>query len=104
MWERVLDARGLEFVERRSGEVLDQLGRFGILGIEAAYRAYLPAYLEACLATEEPYDEYGADLRGYLLSTLKHWPAVPRSGWRRGAAAIDGGGSVRPDHIEYEPL
>ncbi|MFO0575405.1 MAG: DUF6714 family protein [Polyangia bacterium] len=40
----------------------------------AAYRAYLPAYLEACLATEDPYDKYGADLRGYLLSTLKHWP------------------------------
>jgi len=39
----------------------------------AAYRAYLPAYLEACLATEDPYDKYGADLRGYLLSTLKHW-------------------------------
>jgi hypothetical protein len=40
----------------------------------AAYRAYLPAYLEACLASEDPYDKYGADLRGYLLSTLKHWP------------------------------
>lgn len=40
----------------------------------AAYRAYLPAYLEACLATEDPFDKYGADLRGYLLSTLKHWP------------------------------
>lgn len=40
----------------------------------AAYRAYLPAYLEACLATEDPFDKYGADIRGYLLSTLKHWP------------------------------
>jgi hypothetical protein len=40
----------------------------------AAYRAYLPAYLTACLATEDPYDKYGADLRGYLVSTLKHWP------------------------------
>lgn len=40
----------------------------------AAYRAYLPAYLEACLATEDPFDKYGADLRGYLLYTLKHWP------------------------------
>lgn len=40
----------------------------------AAYRAYLPAYLVACLAAEDPYDKHGADLRGYLLSTLKHWP------------------------------
>lgn len=39
-----------------------------------AYRAYLPAYLEACLATDDPFDKYGADLRSYLLSTLKHWP------------------------------
>lgn len=40
----------------------------------AAYRAYLPAYLEACLASDDPFDRYGADIRGYLLSTLKHWP------------------------------
>jgi hypothetical protein len=39
-----------------------------------AYRAYLPAYLEACLATNDPFDMYGSDLRSYLLSTLKHWP------------------------------
>jgi len=39
-----------------------------------AYQAYLPAYLEACLATEDPFDKYGADLRGYLVATLKHWP------------------------------
>ncbi len=39
-----------------------------------AYRACLPAYLEACLATDDPLDKYGADLRGYLLATLKHWP------------------------------
>lgn len=39
-----------------------------------AYRAYLPAYLAACFAAEDPYDTYGADIRFYLLSTLKHWP------------------------------
>ena len=39
-----------------------------------AYRALLPAYLEACLATDDPFDKYGSDLRSYLLSTLKHWP------------------------------
>jgi hypothetical protein len=39
-----------------------------------AYRAFLPAYLEACLASDDPLDKYGADLRYYLLSTLKHWP------------------------------
>lgn len=39
-----------------------------------AYRAYLPAYLEASLATDDPFDKYGADIRSYLLSTLKHWP------------------------------
>ena len=36
----------------------------------AAYVAYLPAYLIACLATEDPLDTYGADLREYLLDTL----------------------------------
>jgi hypothetical protein len=36
----------------------------------AAYVAYLPAYLTACLATEDPLDTYGADLREYLLDTL----------------------------------
>ncbi len=40
----------------------------------AAYRAYVPAYLEACLESEDAFDKCGADLRGYLLSTLKHWP------------------------------
>lgn len=40
----------------------------------AAYRAYLPAYLDASLASEDPLDKYGADIRHYLLSTLKHWP------------------------------
>jgi hypothetical protein len=36
----------------------------------AAYVAYLPAYLAASLATEDPFDKYGADLREYLLDTL----------------------------------
>lgn len=36
----------------------------------AAYVAYLPAYLTACLATEDPFDKYSADLREYLLDTL----------------------------------
>jgi hypothetical protein len=36
----------------------------------AAYVAYLPAYLIACLSTEDPFDKYGADLREYLLDTL----------------------------------
>jgi hypothetical protein len=36
----------------------------------AAYVAYLPAYLIACLSTEDPFDIYGADLREYLLGTL----------------------------------
>jgi hypothetical protein len=39
-----------------------------------AYRAYLPAYLNACLATEDPYDKYGADIRAYLLYGLKPGP------------------------------
>jgi dsDNA-binding SOS-regulon protein len=50
-----------------------------------AYRAYLPAYLEACLADEDPYDKYGADLRGYLLATLKQRPY--QSGEHREAEA-----------------
>jgi hypothetical protein len=36
----------------------------------AAYRAYLPAYLEASLASQAPLDRYGADIRGYLLYSL----------------------------------
>lgn len=36
----------------------------------AAYRAYLPAYLEASLASDDPLDKYGADIRGYLLYSL----------------------------------
>jgi len=40
----------------------------------SAYQAYVAAYLEACLATDDPYDKYGADLRHYLLSTLMAWP------------------------------
>jgi hypothetical protein len=36
----------------------------------AAYRAYLPAYLEASLASEDSLDKYGADIRGYLLYSL----------------------------------
>lgn len=40
----------------------------------AAYRAYLPAYLAACLESEDPFDKYGADIRSYLVSTLKAWP------------------------------
>jgi hypothetical protein len=40
----------------------------------AAYRAYLPAYLEASFASEDWLDKYGADIRQYMLFTLKHWP------------------------------
>ena len=40
----------------------------------SAYRAYLPAYLDASLASDDPLDRYGADLRQYLLLTLEHWP------------------------------
>ena len=40
----------------------------------AASRAYLPAYLDACLASDDPLDKYGADLRHYLLASLKRWP------------------------------
>jgi hypothetical protein len=36
----------------------------------AAYRAYLPAYLEASLASDDPLDKYGADIRAYLLYSL----------------------------------
>jgi hypothetical protein len=36
----------------------------------AAYRAYLPAYLLAAIASDDPLDRYGPDLRHYLLSTL----------------------------------
>jgi hypothetical protein len=39
----------------------------------AAYLAYLPAYLDASLASDDPLDKYGADIRYYLLATLKHW-------------------------------
>jgi len=35
-----------------------------------AYRAYLPAYLEASLASDDVLDKYGADIRGYLLYSL----------------------------------
>jgi hypothetical protein len=40
----------------------------------AAYRAYLPAYLEACLATDDPSDRYGADIREYTVGSLAPWP------------------------------
>lgn len=40
----------------------------------AAYRAYLPAYLDAAIAADDPMDKYGADLRHYLLACLEHWP------------------------------
>jgi hypothetical protein len=39
-----------------------------------AYRAYLPAYLMACLETEDWLDKHGADIRGYLVSGLRVWP------------------------------
>jgi hypothetical protein len=39
-----------------------------------AYRAYLPAYLEACLATDDWQDKYGADVRGYLVTSLAVFP------------------------------
>lgn len=39
-----------------------------------AYRAYLPAYLLAAIASDDPFDKHGADLRRYLVSTLAHWP------------------------------
>lgn len=36
----------------------------------AAYRAYLPAYLAATLTPVDALDEYGADLREYLIDSL----------------------------------
>lgn len=39
-----------------------------------AYRAYLPAYLDAAITSDGATDTYGADIREYLLSTLKVWP------------------------------
>jgi hypothetical protein len=39
-----------------------------------AYRAYVAAYLMACLESDDWSDHYGADLRGYLVSGLKVWP------------------------------
>lgn len=38
----------------------------------AAYRAYLPAYLDACLGSDDPFDKHGPDIRHYLLATLDH--------------------------------
>jgi hypothetical protein len=38
-----------------------------------AFRAYLPAYLDAALASDDPLDKYGPDIRHYLLATLKGW-------------------------------
>ena len=35
-----------------------------------AYRAYVPAYLIAALASEHPLDRHGPDLRHYLVGTL----------------------------------
>ena len=39
-----------------------------------AFHAYLPAYLVACLASDDPLNKHGADIRGYLLSALGSWP------------------------------
>jgi len=41
-----------------------------------AVRAYLPAYLLASVASDDPLDTHGADIRGYLLSALGSWPPV----------------------------
>ncbi len=38
------------------------------------FHAYLPAYLVACLASDDPLDKHGADIRGYLLFALGNWP------------------------------
>jgi len=38
-----------------------------------AYRAYLPAYLDAAIASDDPLDKYSADICHYLLATMKHW-------------------------------
>jgi len=38
------------------------------------FHAYLPAYLVACLASDDPFDKHGADIRGYLLFALGSWP------------------------------
>jgi hypothetical protein len=60
-----------------------------------AYRAYLPAYLEASFASEDWLDKYGADIRQYLLFTLKHWPhqTAPERGAETNArlSALDEG-------------
>lgn len=47
-----------------------------------AFAAYLPAYLVATLATEDPLDKYGADLRWYLMESL---------------AAVEGSSEARKD-------
>ena len=39
-----------------------------------AYRAYLPAYLIASLASDDYRDKYGPDIRGYMLSTMRPRP------------------------------
>jgi hypothetical protein len=38
-----------------------------------AFHAYLPAYLVGCLASDDPFDKHGADIRGYLLFALGRW-------------------------------
>jgi hypothetical protein len=39
-----------------------------------AYRAYLPAYLIASMASEDWFDKYNADIHFYLVMGLKVWP------------------------------
>ena len=60
----------------------------------AAYRAYLPAYLDAAIASDDPLDRYGPDIRHYLLATLKHWPHQPDD---RAAEARERRSALGPD-------
>lgn len=59
-----------------------------------AYRACLPAYLLSCLATEDWFDKYGADLRGYLvmgLAVRPHHDEVRASTTRERLSLLDQG-------------
>lgn len=57
-----------------------------------AFHAYLPAYLVASLASDDPFDKHGADIRGYLLFALGSCACVradtPRCTSADGAAPI----------------
>jgi hypothetical protein len=41
-----------------------------------AYRANVAAYLLAAIASQDPFDRYGPDLRHYLVGSLEPGPEV----------------------------